>query len=137
MVAAGGAPVNRNRVYRIMKAQGWLLARHTGKSTRTHDGVILTLRSNLRWCSDAFEVRCWNGARVQVAFSDGLEEADDARGEGVVVRIANAADRALDASLGETLGVTDGHLRHAAVAVVHEVAGDRAQVQRLLQRIER
>lgn len=25
-----------------MKAQGWLLARHTGKSTRTHGGVIIT-----------------------------------------------------------------------------------------------
>jgi hypothetical protein len=34
-------------VYRIMKAQAWLLARHTGKSTRTHDGVITTVRSNL------------------------------------------------------------------------------------------
>jgi transposase InsO family protein len=64
-----GARVNAKRVYRIMKAQGWLLARHTGKSTRTHDGVIITLRSNLRWCSDAFEIRCWSGERVQVAFS--------------------------------------------------------------------
>jgi len=68
-VASGGAPVNAKRVYRIMKAQGWLLARYTGKSTRTHDGVIITLRSNLRWCSDAFEIRCWSGERVQVAFS--------------------------------------------------------------------
>jgi putative transposase len=69
LVADGGARVNAKRVYRIMKAQGWLLARHTGKSTRTHDGVIITLRSNLRWCSDAFEIRCWSGERVQVAFS--------------------------------------------------------------------
>jgi transposase InsO family protein len=69
LVAGGGAPVNAKRVYRIMKAQGWLLARYTGKSTRTHDGVIITLRSNLRWCSDAFEIRCWSGERVQVAFS--------------------------------------------------------------------
>jgi putative transposase len=68
-IADGGTPVNAKRVYRIMKAQGWLLARHTGKSTRTHDGVIITLRSNLRWCSDAFEIRCWSGERVQVAFS--------------------------------------------------------------------
>jgi putative transposase len=65
---AMAARVNRKRVYRIMKAQGWLLARHTGKSTRTHDGVIMTLRSNLRWCSDASEIRCWSGERVQVAF---------------------------------------------------------------------
>lgn len=69
LVAEGGKPVNAKRVYRIMKAQRWLLARHTGKSTRTHDGVIITLRSNLRWCSDAFEIRCWSGERVQVAFS--------------------------------------------------------------------
>jgi transposase InsO family protein len=69
LLAGGGARVNAKRVYRIMKAQGWLLARHTGKSTRTHDGVIITLRSNLRWCSDAFEIRCWSGERVQVAFS--------------------------------------------------------------------
>jgi putative transposase len=69
LVAGGGTPVNAKRVYRIMKDQGWLLTRHTGKSTRTHDGVIITLRSNLRWCSDAFEIRCWSGERVQVAFS--------------------------------------------------------------------
>jgi len=68
-VAEGAAPVNAKRVYRIMKARGWLLARHTARSTRTHDGVIITMRSNLRWCSDAFEIRCWSGERVQVAFS--------------------------------------------------------------------
>ena len=65
----GKSPTNHKRIYRVMKAQGWLLQRHTGKSTRTHDGVIITLRSNLRWCSDAFEIRCWNGERVQVAFA--------------------------------------------------------------------
>ena len=69
LAADGGAPVNAKRVYRIMRSQGWLLARYTGKSTRTHEGVIITLRSNLRWCSDAFEIRCWSGERVQVAFS--------------------------------------------------------------------
>jgi len=26
-------------------------------------------RSNRRWCSDAFEIACWNGERVRVAFS--------------------------------------------------------------------
>jgi putative transposase len=65
----GQARVNHKRVYRVMRAQGWLLQRYTGKSTRTHDGVIITLKSNLRWCSDSFEIRCWNGERVQVAFS--------------------------------------------------------------------
>ena len=69
LAAAGERRVNAKRIYRVMKTQGWLLQRHTGKSTRTHDGVIVTLRSDLRWCSDGFEIRCWNGERVQVAFS--------------------------------------------------------------------
>ncbi len=70
LAADGGAPVNAKRVYRIMKAEGWLLARHTGKSTRTHEQRDRhPPRSNLRWCSDAFEIRCWSGERVQVAFS--------------------------------------------------------------------
>jgi len=69
LVAAGERRVNAKRIYRVMKAQGWLLQRYTGKSTRTHDGVIITLKSDLRWCSDGFEIRCWNGERVQVAFS--------------------------------------------------------------------
>jgi transposase InsO family protein len=60
---------NHKRVYRVMRSNGLLLARYTGKSSRTHDGVIITLKSNLRWCSDSFEIRCWNGERVQIAFS--------------------------------------------------------------------
>jgi len=69
LVATGERRVNAKRIYRVMKAQGWLLQRYTGKSTRTHDGVVITLKSDLRWCSDSFEIRCWNGERVQVAFS--------------------------------------------------------------------
>jgi transposase InsO family protein len=61
--------VNHKRVYRVMRENQLLLQRYTGKSTRTHDGVIITLKSNLRWCSDSFEIRCWNGERIQVAFS--------------------------------------------------------------------
>ncbi|WNZ65828.1 DDE-type integrase/transposase/recombinase [Myxococcus sp. MxC21-1] len=52
-----------------MKDAGLLLARHTGNPPGTHEGRVATLKSNLRWCSDAFEIRCWNGERVQVAFS--------------------------------------------------------------------
>jgi hypothetical protein len=61
--------VNHKRIYRIMKAAGLLLQRHTGKPTRTHDGEIITLYSDTRWCSDAFSVQCWNAERVHVAFS--------------------------------------------------------------------
>ena len=65
-----GFRVNHKRVYRIMKQNGMLLSRYTGRKTaRTHDGKIITLKSNLRWCSDVFEIICWNGEVVRVAFS--------------------------------------------------------------------
>jgi transposase InsO family protein len=66
----GKPAVNHKRVYRIMKQNGLLLTRYKGKrSTRPHDGKVITLKSNLRWCSDAFEVPCWNSEVVRVAFS--------------------------------------------------------------------
>lgn len=68
--AKRGLPrVNHKRVYRVMRQAGLLLARYTGKSPRTHEGKVITLRSDMRWCSDSFEIRCWSGERVQVAFS--------------------------------------------------------------------
>jgi putative transposase len=64
-----GPPVNHKRCYRLMKQHGLLLPRYTGKKGRVHDGKVVTLRSDLRWCSDTFEIRCWNGERVYVGFS--------------------------------------------------------------------
>ncbi len=65
----GEPTMNHKRAYRLMRAAGLLLARYTGKPTRTHDGRVVTLKPDLRWCSDTFEIRCWNGERVQMAFS--------------------------------------------------------------------
>ena len=65
----GHPRVNHKRVYRIMLNAGLLLQRHTGlRKGRVHDGVVKTLRSNTRWCSDGFEIACWNGEVVRVAF---------------------------------------------------------------------
>jgi len=61
--------VNHKRVYRAMKREGLLLTRFTGKITRPHEGKVMTARSNMRWCSDSFEIRCWSGERVHVAFA--------------------------------------------------------------------
>lgn len=61
--------VNHKRVYRVMRRERLLLERSTGRPRRVHDGVIVTLKSNLRWCSDTFELWCWNGERVRVGFS--------------------------------------------------------------------
>lgn len=65
----GKNSVNHKRIYRIMKQNGLLLSRPNQKQTRTHDGKIITLKSNMRWCSDSFVIRCWNGDAVYVAFS--------------------------------------------------------------------
>lgn len=61
--------VNHKRIYRIMKEHRLLLTKANKKPTRTHDGKIITLNSNMRWCSDCFTIRCWNGDGVHVAFS--------------------------------------------------------------------
>lgn len=61
--------VNHKRVYRIMKMNKLTLSRYNGKRSRTHEGKIITLRSNTRWCSDAFAVQCYNGDRLHVAFA--------------------------------------------------------------------
>ena len=54
--SGGGTPVNSKRVYRLMKKHGLLLAKHTGRRRpREHDGKVVTLRSNIRWCSDTLE----------------------------------------------------------------------------------
>ena len=58
----GKSSINHKRVYRIMRQNGLLLTRHTGKQRMLpHEGKVITLRSNLRWCSDGFEIACWNG----------------------------------------------------------------------------
>lgn len=61
--------VNPKRIYRIMKMHNLLLQRYTGRPVRLHEGIIMMKRSNLRWCSDVFEIACWNGDRLRVAFS--------------------------------------------------------------------
>lgn len=64
----GQQGVNHKRVYRIMKIHHLLLAKHTGRPVRVHEGTIITLTSNKRWCSDVFEIRCWNEERIRVVF---------------------------------------------------------------------
>lgn len=65
----GGEPINHKRVYRIMQANHLLLARkYTVRPDYGHEGKVITMRSNLRWCSDGFEFHCWNGEVVRGAF---------------------------------------------------------------------
>ena len=68
--SAGLSRLNHKRIYRLMSQNGLLLQRYTGKPPgRAHDGQIITIRPNLRWTSDGFEIACWNGQSVRVAFA--------------------------------------------------------------------
>ena len=69
LLILGRKVVNKKRVYRIMSMNNLLLAKHTGRPIRTHNGEIITLKSNTRWCSDIFAIICWNKEIVWVAFS--------------------------------------------------------------------
>jgi putative transposase len=66
----GQPRLNHKRIYRLMSQNGMLLQRYTGKPPgRAHDGKIVTIRPNLRWTSDGFEIPCWDGQVVRVAFA--------------------------------------------------------------------
>jgi putative transposase len=60
--------INVKSVYRLMKLNGLLLQKYSNKPVRVHDGKVITLKSNLRWCSDHFSIQCWNAEQVHVAF---------------------------------------------------------------------
>jgi transposase InsO family protein len=69
LTAEGRDRINHKRVYRIMAKHGLLLARNRReRPERVHDGKVVAIRSNLRWCSDGFEFACWNGEIVRAAF---------------------------------------------------------------------
>ncbi len=58
--AEGLAGVNHKRVYRIMERNNLLLQRSGfDRPERNHDGKVIMMRSNLRWCSDGLEFACW------------------------------------------------------------------------------
>src|SRR5262245_50262609 len=66
----------------------------------------------------------------------GLEQSDDRLGQRVVIRVADAADRWLDARLFQALSVTNREILAAPVAVMNYSLGVRASPQSLLKRIQ-
>lgn len=41
---------------------------HRSQDRPCHDGKVIVMRSTLRWCSDGFEISCWNGDVIRIAF---------------------------------------------------------------------
>jgi putative transposase len=67
----GAARVNPKRAYRVMSQAGLLLpkAPRRRQSSRQHDGVVAVQRSDMRWCSDGFEIKCDSGETVTATFA--------------------------------------------------------------------
>ena len=68
-VSKGLLKWNRKRIYRVMKMNGLLfLKSQIRRNKEEHTGQIITVSSNVRWCSDCFEIHCFNGEKVYVSF---------------------------------------------------------------------
>lgn len=65
----GSQRVNRKRIYRLMDMNDLLQIKYPSRRKHEGTGKVMTLHSNTRWCSDAFELQCFNGEKVYVAFS--------------------------------------------------------------------
>ncbi|UPT35411.1 IS3 family transposase [Pseudomonas amygdali] len=65
------APINVKRVYRVMRDHNLLLGRRIKQPgvQRRHEGRIAVTTSDTRWCSDGFEFRCDDGAKLSVTFA--------------------------------------------------------------------
>jgi putative transposase len=110
------APINAKRVHRVMKAHGMLLQRHAGGAdARRHDGKIAVAHSNLRWCSDGFELACDNGEKVRIAFA------------------LDCCDREAMAWVATTQGIKGEDVRDLMIASVESRFG---QINRLPRTIE-
>jgi transposase InsO family protein len=104
--AEGEPVVNAKRVLRIMRANGLALAPHTAlRPGRTHDGVVVALRSNVRWCSDHLELHCRDGSIVRVLFA------------------IDACDREVIAWSATTAGVSGEMVRDLMIACVERRFG--------------
>ena len=63
--------VNAKRVYRVMAANALLLpkAPRRPQSNRAHTGTVSVHASDMRWCSDGFEIKCDSGQTVTATFA--------------------------------------------------------------------
>ena len=63
--------VNPKRVYRVMAGNGLLLpkAPKRAHSSRPHHGTVAVATSDIRWCSDGFEIKCDSGETVTATFA--------------------------------------------------------------------
>jgi putative transposase len=111
----GIASVNRKKVYHIIREQNLLLKRSGPKPTRTHDGKIVTLTSDMRYASDILHISCWNGDLVRVAF------------------VIDCCDREIIAAYATTNGLTGEEIRNLMLKSVESRFGGIKKLSKPIQ----
>jgi transposase InsO family protein len=111
----GSTTVNHKRVYRLMREENLLLKRFGSKPTRTHDGKIATLTSDMRYASDIFHISCWNGDLVRVAF------------------VIDCCDREIIAAYATTNGLTGEEIRNLMLKSVESRFGGIKKISKPIQ----
>lgn len=64
----GKNQLNKKRILRIMQMYGLVYPKSEVHRIHEKTGKVMTLHSNTRWCSDCFEIKCFNGEKVYVLF---------------------------------------------------------------------
>jgi putative transposase len=59
---------NKKRILRVMQMHGLVYPKSSVHRTHEGTGKVMTLHLNTRWCSDCFEIKCFNGEKVYVIF---------------------------------------------------------------------
>jgi transposase InsO family protein len=67
----GRGTLNHKRIYRVMAQHQLLLPKAPKRrhSSRVHDGQVSVPMSDMRWCSDGFEIKCDSGETVTATFA--------------------------------------------------------------------
>jgi transposase InsO family protein len=111
----GRPAVNAKRVLRIMQHHGLTLERHTARRPgRTHDGVVIALRSNVRWCSDHLEIHARNREVVRILF---VLDACDRK----IIAWSAVAQAGISGEMVRDLMVTAVERRFSTTKVPHAV----------------
>ena len=53
--------VNHKRMLRILRENDLTLEKKSLRPLRVHNGKVITIKSDVRWCSDATSIPCDNG----------------------------------------------------------------------------
>ena len=67
----GQQALNHKRIYRVMTQHRLLLTKAPKRrhASRIHDCQVSVPMSNMRWCSDCFEIKCDSGETVTATFA--------------------------------------------------------------------